>query len=482
MSIPDNKLEEGRVPEQNPAEKQTEAKFPGPNPFDFIEQAEKQAKEYALGTDEAEEPAPSSPAEKALLPIALLLAVLFDRLVAAQGDSEHLKIFYGAFGLCYLGAFYLFFWKRLNLKRNPVSWYLGIGAAALCVWNFVRYGIEGAVPPSHHDNAQYTFITALVIPGVLIIHALWSTRAYSFKNPEGMAIAWLDVFLRYPFLGLPAMKKAARSLFNKANLPIAKRVLAGVLIAGLLLLVIVPLLMGADSVFSYYLSKLAASLNFVSLFWHTILVMLFFVLLYSFLWNIGFAGHKSMRIPEAWSIDSLISAIVMGSIILVYALFCLVQFTYLFAGTGLPAGMTYSDYAREGFAQTVAVCSINLLIFGLFLRFVAPNAVRTALLSGLLALTAVMLVSGGVRLNLYIAAYGMTWLRLLSAWFIVYLGAVILLCGAQPLRKKKIPIAAICFLMLLAWYAALGYLNPDGFIAAYNNHFFPDGVPMSGRR
>ena len=74
-------------------------------------------------------------------------------------------------------------------------------------------------------------------------------------------------------------------------------------------------------------------------------------------------------------------------------------------------------FRREGFAQTVAVCAINLLIFGVFLRFGARNRVTTILLASLLALTGVMLFSGFVRLGLYIDAFGMTWLRLLSAWF-----------------------------------------------------------------
>jgi hypothetical protein len=172
--------------------------------------------------------------------------------------------------------------------------------------------------------------------------------------------------------------------------------------------------------------------------------------------------------PSAWSLDIVISAIVLGSVILIYTLFCTIQFTYLFARVGLPAGMTYAEYARQGFAQTVVVCAINLIIFGVFLRLGKQSKLLIALLGGLLILTCIMLFSGWTRLDLYISTYGMTWLRLLSAWFIIYLAVVILLCAIKLLYKKQMPIFVISALLLLVWYVALGYLNPDNFIIWYN--------------
>jgi len=156
-------------------------------------------------------------------------------------------------------------------------------------------------------------------------------------------------------------------------------------------------------------------------------------------------------------------------------LFCVVQFTYLFAEAGLPGGMTYSEYAREGFAQTVVVCVINLLIFGVFLHFGKISKLITGMLAGLLALTGVMLFSGFVRLGLYIDFYGMTWLRLLSAWFIIYMAAVIVFCGIR-LWRERLPLIALCTMILVGWYIVLGYLNPDGLIAWYNNWLNYDAV------
>jgi hypothetical protein len=129
--------------------------------------------------------------------------------------------------------------------------------------------------------------------------------------------------------------------------------------------------------------------------------------------------------------------------------------------------MTYSDYAREGFALTVAVCAINLAIFGVFLRFGAGDRSVRGLLAGLLALTGVMLCSGALRLWLYIDAYGLTWLRVLSAWFVIYLAAVVILSGVRMVREK-LPAVALAALILLGWYVVLGFSNPEGLAAGYN--------------
>ncbi len=66
------------------------------------------------------------------------------------------------------------------------------------------------------------------------------------------------------------------------------------------------------------------------------------------------------------------------------------------------------------------------------------------MLAGLLALTGVMLVSGFLRLKLYVDAYGLTWLRILSAWFVIYLAAVLILCFFR-MAKEKLEIQLLVF-------------------------------------
>jgi hypothetical protein len=411
--------------------------------------------------------------EKLLLPVALIIAVLFDRLIVASmfrgfwNDGVHAaKVFPAVFWLCYLVVVYVFYWQRL--KRDFVAWFAALCAVLLCVWNFV----------SRLQNAEFSYITLLVVPGVLMAHAVWVAGGFKLKNSEGMMVAWFEGWVIKPFSGLVSLFGAADSVLSKSNKTMVLRVVAGVAAAFGALVIIVPLLMGADQVFNHHITLLFSNFNPVTVVFHSFVVVVLFGLFYSFLWNLGFGETKQCRIPQAWSVDIVVSSIVLGSITAIYVLFCLVQFTYLFAGAGLPSGMTYAEYAREGFAQTVTVCAINLLLFGAFLRLGTFGEQKRghritiyALLGGLLVLTGIMLVSGAVRLNLYIDAFGLTWLRLLSAWFIIYLFAVIVLCAVRLFYKKYIPIVPICALMLLVWYVFLGYLNPDNFVYWYNAAF-----------
>jgi len=405
--------------------------------------------------------------ERLLLLAALAIAILYNRLMFNPlfGGAANYPIFVGAFWLCCLAIFYLFFWKKL--RRNWVSWYVDGCAAALCVWSFFFWNI------STHGN--FGLINHLVIPGVLMALVVYATGEYQLKDVGGIALTWLSGWFVKPFSAIPDFFGAIGSLLSGDNKSTVKKALLGVGVTLPLLLILLPLLSGADRAFGYHLEQLLQRWNFASLVGHTIVVAIAFVLIYSYLWNIGY-GAKAKAAPKISArIDTVICGIVLGTVILLYIVFCAVMFTYLFARAGLPGGMTYSEYAREGFAQTVAVCTINLLVFSVFLHFGTRNRITTGLLASLLTLTGAVLFSGFVRLGLYIDAFGMTWLRLLSAWFIIYLAAVIIICGIR-MWKEKLPAIALCALILLGWYVVLGYINPDGFVAWYNHRYGYDAV------
>lgn len=405
-----------------------------------------------------------SSAERLLLPVALAIAILFDRLMCAPffDWSDNMPIFSGVFWLCYLVAFYAFYWKKL--MQNRVLWIVAGFSAALCAWNFFFAG-----------NEEFSALTFLVIPWVLMAHAQYAAGDYGLKDAGKIALAWLTGWFVKPFSGLPVFFGAVGSLGAGSGNSTAKKVAIGAGITLPLLCVIVPLLASADMVFGFYIGQIAGGFDIGSFVAHIVIAAIAFALFYSFLWNVGFGSKSKLAKETAFQIDAVICSIVLGSITLLYVLFCAVQFTYLFAGAGLPDGMTYSEYAREGFAQTVVVCAMNLLIFGIFLRFGSKHKAVTGFLAGLLGLTGLMLFSGFMRLRLYIDAYGLTWLRLLSAWFIIYLAVVIILCAIR-MFKEKLPAIALCALILLGWYTMLGYSNPDAVVSRYNQSHNHDAV------
>ena len=386
-------------------------------------------------------------AERLLLIAALAVSVLFDRLLVDRLFTSGYPKFYSAFWLCFITVFYCFFWKKI--KHNYITWYLTACVSALCVWSYIFWDTAAYL--------EYGHITFLIIPVVLMGLIVYMTGDYKLKETGSIAVAWLSGFFVWPFSKISALFEAVGALLTGETKTKTKKAMLGIAISCGLLVIILPLLSNADRAFGYHLMQIITNFNLSSLFLHAIVITVAFMFFYSFMWKTGI-GERKKHCPKITAkIDTTICCVILGSIILLYTMFCTVQFTYLFAGAGLPGQMTYSEYAREGFSQTVVVCALNLFIFGIFMHFGTKNKVSTGLLLGLLVLTAVMLFSGFIRLGLYIDAYGMTWLRLLSAWFIIYLAAVIILCGLR-LKLSKLPLIASCTLILVGWYIMLGYV------------------------
>lgn len=404
-------------------------------------------------------------AERILLLVALAIGILFDRLIADQlsWDVRTFLRCSAAFWLSYLALFYAFNWSRI--KRDKLLWAVAAFVVLLCVWNFIF--ISGA-----YESGEYAMLNWLVIPAVLMAHAQIFAQGIGLKQVFRVVVLWLAGFFVKPFSAIGRFFGAAASCVRSERRPAAKSAALALVISALLLAVIVPMLMRADMVFGYYINSAVESIDAAEIILHTCIAVFAMLLFYSFFWNARYGNKwrpekRAETVFNAIKLEYTASCIVISAVVLVYALFCAVQFTYLFARAGLPAGMTYSEYAREGFSQIVAICIINLLIYGYFIFTGRKGKVMTGLLTALLAMTAIILVSGFVRLGLYIDAYGMTWLRLLSAWFIVYLAAAIVLCAIR-LFKEKLPLAAVCALVLLAWFTVLGYSNPDRLIDRYN--------------
>jgi len=415
-------------------------------------------RQFLLPNGNAVKPEKSGPRvytgkERQLLLLALGIGVLFDRLVFASG--YHLPFFSSIFWLLFLVLFYLFNWERI--RKSKVLWIVGGMTAALCLWSLL-----------FDYSSAYGSLTTLVIPAVLMAHCQYFALELSLKDAGKLTAAWFSGWLIKPFSAIPVLFGALLSLGGGGKKSTLKKILIGVGLTIPLFMVILPLLAQADRVFGFFLEGLLWNFDLPAFVMHSLTVVLAAVLFYSYLWNAGLAPKPEEKAAkEEPSLDWIISCTVLGSVLLVYLLFCTVQFTYLFAGAGLPGGMTYSEYAREGFSQIILVCGINLALFGVFLRYGRNKRVVSILLAALLGLTAVMLFSGFVRLRLYISAYGLTWLRLISTWFILYLGAALLLCGVR-MAREKLPLVGICAILLLGWYGALGYANPEALITRYN--------------
>ena len=179
-----------------------------------------------------------------------------------------------------------------------------------------------------------------------------------------------------------------------------------------------------------------------------------------------------------------------------FAAFVSLQLAALFGGDEhvlRTAGLTYAEYAREGFAQLIAVAALTLAVIALARR--DDRALRV-LLGLLCALTLVVLASALKRLGLYEEAFGFTRLRLLAHGGILWLaGLFVLVLVAGAARSATwFPRATVVLAALIG--LGFGLADPDAQIAEHNiaryertgeidlrylAHLSPDAVPALAR-
>jgi len=129
-------------------------------------------------------------------------------------------------------------------------------------------------------------------------------------------------------------------------------------------------------------------------------------------------------------------AMALGLVDLLFLAFVIVQFRYLFGGTGMvevTPGLTYAAYAREGFFQLVAATALGLpwllAADSLLGEREGPSRWAFRALAGIqLVLLLAIVASAAQRMRAYLEAFGLTedrfvataallWLALLVAWF-----------------------------------------------------------------
>lgn len=164
---------------------------------------------------------------------------------------------------------------------------------------------------------------------------------------------------------------------------------------------------------------------------------------------------------------------------LVYVLYLMSQLAYFVSGFAglLPSGYTTAQYARRGFFEMAIVCALNLGIIGLSVWLVHKENGIPGLTKGLcLFIAAVTLFLVGSALSkmfLYIGVYGLTYLRVLTSLFMIWLALAVVLTGISLFRKvsymKTLVITALVIAAVVSW-AGL-----DTFVAKYNVEAYLDG-------
>ncbi len=272
----------------------------------------------------------------------------------------------------------------------------------------------------------------------------------------------------------------AAGRFRKSD--VLGRTVLAVLVTVLLLAVVLALLSSADMVFGSFFTGLRdrlRELSFGSLVWKTFrfIVLALFITSGFFFLREPVAGASPKSSGKTRHIlPFLLPA---AALDLVYIVFCIVQIRFLFGGAEAAAmAGGWAEYARTGFFQLAAVACINLLLCLLGTdeaRFAEKGAPTLRITDGvMLVLTAVILVSACYRMHLYIAAFGLSVLRLMTLWGMLVILAGLLLAGWKLIRPE-FSFWRVFFPFALGTWCLLCLMNPAGRIADYNVNAYLDG-------
>lgn len=302
-------------------------------------------------------------------------------------------------------------------------------------------------------------------------------RRYGLVRYVSAALLPIKCF-PYFFVGMGELSDAVT---RSEKHPMSARILKGVVIALPIIGMLVVLLSSADLVFRKYVTELFTFEYPMEVVAYCFRIAIATGIAFSAYLYIAKERSKSRpEVPITGTAErpfgSIETGIVLGAVALVFLAFLAIQFTYLFGGDGAVAaqGFAYSEYARRGFFELIAV---SLIAF--FLLFAAERSVQREgerhsqsfkWLAGILIIeTLLVMLSAFQRLSLYELAYGFTTLRLYSHIFILWIGTVFLILGYEIfVREDRVQFAFRGLVSMALFLMAVNILNPDQFIAREN--------------
>ncbi|MGO4677059.1 DUF4173 domain-containing protein [Bosea sp. 2YAB26] len=166
---------------------------------------------------------------------------------------------------------------------------------------------------------------------------------------------------------------------------------------------------------------------------------------------------------------------ILRSLVLFNALFAvqtLLDIAYLWGGVALPDGMSYAAYAHRG-AYPLVVTALLAAVFVLVAMRPAGASERHRLVRPLVLAwvgqNIMLMVSTLLRLDLYVEAYSLTWLRLVAfIWMLlVALGLVLIIVQIVGRKSVNWLVSANAAALALALYAFC-FVNTPAVIANYN--------------
>lgn len=407
------------------------------------------AEALAGGLDEALEP----PRRTALAPRTAMAALGASALFALVVPGSRMGLGLAAGAVCVLAA------GSLGAWRARASWQVAVfsAAAALAAASLLR-------------DASWLVLADLVAAFCLAAIALGSETTW---RGAGRALAAVMAGL---FSGPGAVVRGVLGRAAALGGPALAPLLRGGLLAAGLLTVFSLLFVSADGAFAHLFGELSpdlASLKPVE----RLAVGIAAVAVAGALALVAKDRRPPASAPEpSRRLAPVEWGLALGALAALFLAFVGVQFFVLFGGDGHvleTAGLTYAEYAREGFGQLLASALLVLGVIAAALRYCEAESRRQrallrALLGAICLMSLVIVASGLHRLDLYVDAFGATRARLIAGFCSAWVAGILAMLAIALVRGSTRWLARGLIVFTAATLLGLTIVNPDGLVAERN--------------
>ena len=193
--------------------------------------------------------------------------------------------------------------------------------------------------------------------------------------------------------------------------------------------------------------------------------------------------HGAPKKPEKPASSGGISPMAVNTVLVavcfVYGVYLFSQLAYFFGGFSgiLPEGYTHAEYARRGFFEMAWLCLVNLLLMVGAISVVkkGKNTLTRGLCLFIGLMTLLLVSTASAKMFMYIGAYGLTRLRVLTEVIMVFLGITTLIIGIW-LLQPKLPYMKAVLLSAMILGAAVIWTDVDTLVASYNVSAYQAGT------
>ena len=340
------------------------------------------------------------------------------------------------------------------------------------------------------NNLFFNIMNFFVIIGLTNIMIIWAIYG-EFKIGNIITRNFMLIFK--PIIYIPeATKLIFSNIFgrkqknNEAKEKIVeskvfRQIILGLAISIPLLIIIVALLISADTVFAQILEPIREFIInifnakfWLSIYFRIITCIVVAIYVMAFVCNIlktNTDGKASVN-GRGIIMQNITVNTVLTVLNIVYFLFTIVQFTHLFMQIGVGGEFDFATYARRGFFQLMIVTIINFVI----ILITNANKRETTKFTStytkvmnlfLIIFTAVMICSSFLRMYLYEQEYGYTFLRLM-VFFILATELILIIPTVVYVFNKKIKLLKCYIIIFAIMYTIVNLANVDKTIARRN--------------